>query len=146
VEETCLVLIKPHAIHLFHWILQMLMVPGARILGLKLVPEPDRATVTSHYEEHEGRDYFEWLCTQLIDHPVIAILLSGNDINARIRAIVGPTAPENNPPNTIRGKFSDDRLDTSRQEKRAVRNVVHASEIERSEREREIWFNSSEVI
>ena len=146
-EETTLVLIKPHAVHLTHLILPMLLKPGLRMIGLKLEPRPTRHKVAEHYREHQGCDYFEWLCDQLDGHPVIAIAISGEDAVARVREVVGPTKPEDNPPDTIRGRFSDDYFYISREEKRAVRNVVHASSsIEEAERELKIWFNSAELI
>lgn len=146
-EETTLVLIKPHAIHLTHPILSMLLRPCLRITGLKLIPRPTRGRVEEHYREHRERDYFTWLCDQLDGHPIIAIAIAGKNAVTRVREIVGPIKPEDNPPWTIRGRFSDDTFACSREENRAVRNVIHAaSSVEEAERELGIWFNSTELI
>ena len=125
----------------------MILGPDLQMVGLKMIPRPTRHKVETHYSEHMGRDYFPWLCDQLDGHPIIAIAISGKNAIARIREIVGPTKPEDNPSNTVRGRFSTDRFDTSRKEQRAVNNVVHAaSSAEDAKLELGIWFNLTELL
>lgn len=150
--ETTLVLIKPDGVDrgLIVPILDMLIGSGdLRIVGLKMIPSPVPERVQEHYLEHKGQPYYDWLCKQLETGPLVAIALRGEDIVARVRAIIGPREPEKNPTDgsTIRGRFANDRFDTSKRKERAVRNQVHAaSSLADAARELGLWFNPSEII
>jgi len=147
--ERTLVLIKPHAFQrgLTPYILAMLDDPQLRIVGLKLIPCPTEDQVARHYQEHCDRDYYPWLCRQLSGHAIVAIVLEGKQAIQRVREIAGPTKPEEAASSTIRGRFSDDSFALSRQEQRAVNNVVHAaSDPEAAKAEIRVWFDPGELL
>lgn len=147
--ETTLVLVKPDAVerNLTSLILSMIESDELRIVGHKKLPRPNRSKVEEHYRKHRETDYFPWLSEQLIDHPIDVVAIRGENAIQRVRDIIGPTKPEDNPPYTIRGRFSEDRFDVSRKEERAVRNVIHASSCtEDANHEIWVWFNPAELI
>lgn len=75
------------------------------------------------YIEHQGRTYFEDLCTFMGSGPVFAFVLEGEawvDAVAVWRSLMGPADPHSRPPNTIRGKYAA-RCPT-------MENLVHGSD------------------
>lgn len=80
------------------------------------------------------------------NHAVLALVYEGDNAVSVVRLIAGATKPEEAAPGTIRA-LSDDRFDLSRVEKRAVRNLVHASsDTVEAQREIDLWFLSKELI
>ncbi|MCL2629409.1 MAG: nucleoside-diphosphate kinase [Alphaproteobacteria bacterium] len=81
---------------------------------------------------------------RLLDYmsgPVMAMVLQGNDAIRIVRKLCGTTNPADADPSTIRGKFCNDSLNFSAFEKRAVRNLMHASgNAEEAAAEIELWF------
>ena len=64
-----------------------------------------------------------------------------------VRKIVGPTMPADADMGTIRGDFSVDDATAANRDKRAVRNLVHASETqEEAEHEMSFWFAPEEIF
>jgi len=61
---------------------------------------------------------------------IVAIYEGGEGIRKAIKEKVGPTDPAKAGEDTIRGKWGDDSLEDSFREKRAVRNLAHASDWE----------------
>ena len=83
----------------------------------------------------------KWLIQQLTSGVVIALILSGNHAIEVVRKIIGNTIPLFAELGTIRGDFSIDSPDLSIKEKRALRNLVHASStIKEAKREISLWF------
>lgn len=78
-----------------------------------------------------------WTVDYVSSAPVVAMIVSGEDAIGRVRKIVGPTIPANAPKGTIRGDFSKESAVDANREKRAIRNLVHASG-DPSEAQREI--------
>ena len=63
-----------------------------------------------------------------------------------IRKIAGPTMPTIAEMGTIRGDFSVDDAAAANRNKRAVHNIVHASETpEEAEHEIKFWFAPEEI-
>lgn len=74
--------------------------------------------------------------------PVVPMVVEGPEGTvAKIREIVGKTDPTKADKGTIRGDYAADSFEAADQEKRAVRNIVHASgSPEEAENEIGIWF------
>lgn len=88
-----------------------------------------------------GRMVRTWLTEFLLSGPVVPMVLSGNRAIATVRKIIGHTLPVEASPGTIRGDFSSDSPDLANEERRPVKNLVHASgDPEEAAREIELWF------
>jgi nucleoside-diphosphate kinase len=163
-QDQTLVLIKPDALKnsLTGYILSQLSEfhTGLRFAGMKIV-NVNKMLAEEHYEEHRGKPFFPALLnyiTGLVHYPkepwrqrVIAIIYQGQDAVKKIRALAGPTNPDNareQRPGCIRalgtvvdikneqGKIIGDRLD----------NLIHASAIDsEAEREIKLWFMPEDI-
>lgn len=88
-----------------------------------------------------GKLVRKWLIQHLTSGPVVVIILSGNHAVEIVRKLVGNTVPLFAEPGTIRGDFSVDSPDLSTRERRALQNLIHASEtVEEARREISLWF------
>lgn len=84
----------------------------------------------------------KWLICYIVSGPVIAMVISGNHAIEVVRKIVGNTAPINAKLGTVRGDFSIDSPDLADKEKRAIKNLVHASgTTEEAKKEISLWFS-----
>lgn len=94
-----------------------------------------------------GKKVQEWNVNYLSMGPVVAMVLQGMHAITTVRKIVGSTIPITADPGTIRGDFSIDTNTAANADKRAIRNIVHASG-DPSEAEHEIkhWFKSDELM
>ena len=94
-----------------------------------------------------GKLVRKWLIQQITSGPMIAIILSGNHAIEVVRKIVGNTVPLFAESGTIRGDFSVDSPDLSTKERRALQNLIHASETtEEAKREISLWFEKIENL
>jgi len=144
--EKTLVLIKPLG-------LQNSLLEIMRALkGIGTIVERRLVSVSSeqisvHYAEHSVKAWFGKIVGYYGGQTVMALVLEGPDVIARLRGIVGPSDPRKAAPGQIRAlvlaKFQDKKdgwraieLVTS-----GVDNFVHASDSpEAAEREIALWF------
>lgn len=89
----------------------------------------------------------EWLITFMTAAPVVTMVVEGLHAIDMVRKLVGPTVPALAEVGTIRGDYSVDSQILANSEKRALSNLVHASETT-AEAEHEIgmWFKPEEVV
>ncbi|MCS7184142.1 MAG: nucleoside-diphosphate kinase [Patescibacteria group bacterium] len=88
-----------------------------------------------------------WLIDFMCSGPIVKIALEGNHAVEVVRKIIGPTLPYKAPPGTIRGDFSIDSPIVANLEKRALKNLIHASgNIQEANFELKIWFTSKELL
>lgn len=148
--ERTLVLIKP--LGLQNCLLEILA--AIRSLGTiverRLVPATPEL-IRAHYAEHSEKEFFGRLVQYYAGQTLMAIVLEGPDVVARLRANIGPSNPRNAAPGQLRAlvlaKFEDGKrgwrvieLVTS-----GVDNFVHASDSpETAEREIALWFGRDE--
>jgi len=94
-----------------------------------------------------GKLVQEWNVSYLSGEPVVAMIIEGMHAISTVRKLVGHTLPILADPGTIRGDFSVDTNTAANIDKRAIRNIVHASGDEK-EAEHEInhWFSPEEII
>jgi nucleoside-diphosphate kinase len=116
--ERTLAIIKPDALAARHVgeIVQVYEGNGLTIEAT-LITHLSRERAADFYAEHRGKPFFELLLDFMTRGPVMALVLSGDDVIARIRGIHGDTDPANAAPGTVRARFG-----TSKTE-----NAVHAS-------------------
>jgi len=84
----------------------------ARVLVLS------RDMAEAHYQEHQGKPFFDKLVTYITSGPVCAMVWSGSNSIALVRLLVGDKNPLQAAPGTIRGDYA---LTTTE-------NLVHASD------------------
>jgi nucleoside-diphosphate kinase len=94
-----------------------------------------------------GQAIQERLQKFLLEGPVLAMILEGNHAIETVRKLVGHTEPRQALPGTIRGDFASfESYTIADSEKRAVRNLVHASDApETAKREISVWFKPEEI-
>ena len=79
--------------------------------------------------------------------PVVAMIWQGMNAIGVVRKITGGTEPLTSVPGTIRGDYTIDSYRAADVDKRAVRNIIHASgSIEEAQKEIAIWFKPEEII
>lgn len=93
-----------------------------------------------------GESVREWLLEYMNAAPVVAIAIEGIHAVQMVRKVVGPTLPNKAEIGTIRGDFSVDSPSAANVEKRAIKNLIHASETkEEAEKEISHWFSEEEI-
>jgi len=93
-----------------------------------------------------GKMVREWLINFMCSGPIIKIVVKGTHAVDMIRKLSGQTMPSAAETGTIRGDFSVDSAAAANRDKRAVHNIVHASETpEEAEHEIKFWFSPEEI-
>ena len=91
--------------------------------------------------EKIGHQVRGWLIEYMLSAPLVKMVIEGTHSVDMVRKICGPTLPYMADMGTIRGDFSNDSPAVANAEKRAVANIVHASETpEEAAHEIEHWF------
>jgi len=89
----------------------------------------------------------EWLVDYMVSAPLVRMIVQGVHAVDMVRKIAGPTLPNMADMGTIRGDFSVDSPLIANKEKRAVMNLVHASETaEEAKHEIEHWFGKDAKV
>ena len=92
-----------------------------------------------------GKEVRGWLIEFMTSAPMVKMIIQGIHAVDIVRKIVGPTIPAKADMGTIRGDFSIDSPVLANKEKRAIMNLVHASETtEEAEHEIKYWFGNEE--
>lgn len=118
-QETTLILLKPDCVAkgLNGEVLKRFEAEGFRVRGCKMMQLTDEL-LKEHYSHIADKPFFPDVATFMKSAPVIAVALSGENIIAHVRDLLGPTDSKTAPKGTIRGDFGDDKMT----------NVVHASD------------------
>ncbi len=96
--------------------------------------------------EKIGPEIRKWLMDYLLEAPLVKMVIEGTHAVDMVRKICGPTFPYLADMGTIRGDFSNDSPALANAEKRAVANILHASETsEEAAHEIEHWFGKKET-
>ncbi|HEY9584558.1 MAG TPA: nucleoside-diphosphate kinase [Candidatus Paceibacterota bacterium] len=94
-----------------------------------------------------GKMVREWLVDFMVSAPLVRMVVQGVHAVDMVRKISGPTLPFLADMGTIRGDFSNDSPVLANTEKRAVMNLLHASETpEEAEHEIKHWFGPKPPI
>jgi nucleoside-diphosphate kinase len=87
-----------------------------------------------------------WLINYMVSAPLVKMVVQGVHSVDMVRKIVGPTMPNMAEMGTIRGDFSADSAISANIEKRAIFNLIHASETpEEAAHEIKHWFGKVKI-
>lgn len=131
VEQT-LVLIKPDAVrrNIIGNILSEYERNQLKIVKMKML-RADKEIASKHYVDHKGKAFYEELIDYIRSGPLVSLVIEGEEVIKRVRALNGATNPKEAGDNTIRSLYG---IDLSN-------NTVHASDsIESARKEINIWF------
>jgi nucleoside-diphosphate kinase len=124
---------------------------GLKIVGAKML-SPDYEHYFQHYEgigtlkSRKGEEIFESQLKNMLQGPVIAMVLEGVDAVETVRKMVGATEPKSALPGTIRGDFAHVSYNQANASGKSVSNVVHASaDTKEAAKEIDHWFANSEL-
>lgn len=93
-----------------------------------------------------GKMVRSWLVNYMTSAPLVRMVVQGIHAVDMVRKIVGPTLPYLAEMGTIRGDYSTDSPLLGNKEKRAVMNLVHASETpEEAAHEIKHWFGDKPI-
>lgn len=93
-----------------------------------------------------GPEIRNWLIDYMLSAPLVKMVVEGTHAVDMVRKICGPTLPYLADMGTLRGDFSNDSPIQANVEKRAVANILHASETpEEAAHEIEHWFGDKEM-
>ena len=96
--------------------------------------------------EKLGPEIRKWLVDYMLSAPLVKMVVEGTHAVDMVRKICGPTMPYLADMGTIRGDFSVDSPALANAEKRAVANILHASETpEEAQHEIEHWFEKDAI-
>lgn len=97
-------------------------------------------------EDELGKMVRGWLVDYMTSSPLVKLVVKGPHAIDMVRKMAGDTMPINADAGTIRGDYSVDSAAIANREKRAVMNIVHASETpEEAKHEIEYWFEEDEI-
>ena len=135
--ESTLVLIKPDGVarNLIGEIISRIEAKGYVVADIKALT-PSRELLVKHYEEHEGKPFFEPLVEFMGSGRVVAMRVEGNRVIEGFRSLAGATDPTVAAPGTIRGDLGRD------WGLKVQQNLVHGSDSpESAARELALWFS-----
>lgn len=93
-----------------------------------------------------GKMVRKWLIDFMVSGPSVKMVVSGFHAVKMVRKLVGHTIPSFAEMGTIRGDYSVDSPAFANPQRRAIRNLIHASgNINEAEKEIELWFNPKEI-
>ncbi len=93
-----------------------------------------------------GKMVRKWLIDYMTSAPLVKMMVEGVHAVDMVRKIVGNTMPAVAEMGTIRGDFSADSAAAANRDKRAVHNILHASETaQEAEHEIAHWFTKDEI-
>ncbi len=138
-SQQTLILVKPDGVKrgLVGEVIARIERKGYKVSNLKML-NADRALLSKHYAEHEGKPFYEPLLEFMMSGPIVAMVAEGERVIEGFRKLAGTTDPTTAEPGTIRGDLARD-MGT-----KVVQNIVHGSDSQESaEREIKIFFGSN---
>jgi nucleoside-diphosphate kinase len=130
--DRTLVICKPDAVErrLVGEIVGRLERKGLTIVAAEL-RKIDVDTAGRHYEEHQGKPFYDDLVAFITRSPALAMVVEGPEAFKVVRTLMGSTNPRDAAPGTIRGDLAIE----------LTENLVHGSDSpESAEREISIFF------
>lgn len=145
--QKTLVLVKPDGVKrgLIGEIVKRFEDRGLKICGIKMhqvTPEFSKL----HYSSHIEKPFYPALEKYITETPVVALVVHGAKAVEVVRKLVGPTAPSEAMPGTIRGDFAHQYKEYANKKGFAIKNLIHASGTsEEAEKEIKLWFTDEEL-
>lgn len=137
VEKT-VVLIKPDGMkkHIVGEIIKRFETAGLTLGGLKMV-QLTQEILDEWYAHHKDKPFFPSLCKDMMEVPIVAMILVGEGAIQKVFDICGPTDPAEAKEGTIRHDFGESK----------PKNVVHRSDsMLAAEKEIGLVFHEGEVF
>jgi nucleoside-diphosphate kinase len=118
-DQRTLSIIKPDGVGkgLIGEVIRRFEKEGIRIAAIRMF-RLTRREAEGFYAVHRERPFFGSLTEFISSGPVVAMVLEGDDVIARNRALMGATDPKKAEKGTIRADFADS----------VERNIVHGSD------------------
>jgi nucleoside-diphosphate kinase len=135
--QRTLSIIKPDAVskNLIGEVIRVFEQEGFRIAAMKMV-KLSKAEAQGFYYVHKERPFFDELVDFMISGPVVVMVLEGEDVINRNRAIMGATDPAEADEGTIRKRWADSKQN----------NIVHGSDSDQSAQfEIGYFFSQTEI-
>jgi nucleoside-diphosphate kinase len=124
---------------------------GLKIVAAKMV-SPDYEHYHGHYEgigtlrTRKGEKIFEAQVANMLEGPVIAMVLEGVEAVETVRKMVGDTEPKSAQPGTIRGDYAHMSYARSNEAGVGIPNLIHASaDADEAKQEIAHWFSETEI-
>jgi nucleoside-diphosphate kinase len=136
--EQTLIILKPDCMEhrLYGTVLARFEAAGFDIQACKLT-RLTPGQLREHYAHVADKPFYPDIETFMSSRPVIIAVLSGQNVIARVRELLGPTNSKVAPKGTIRGDFGTEMM----------RNVCHASDSpEAATAEIKRFFSATEVF
>jgi nucleoside-diphosphate kinase len=136
-KERTLILVKPDGVRrgLVGEVISRIETKGYVITSMRML-NADRPILEKHYEEHNGKPFFEPLLEFMSSGPIVAMVAEGERVIEGFRTMAGVTDPTVAAPGSIRGDLARD------QGTKVVQNIVHGSDsVQSAEREIKIFFS-----
>ncbi len=96
--------------------------------------------------EKIGRLVREWILDYMTSGPTVKLMIEGVHAIDMVRKLCGHTVPSSAELGSIRGDFSADSPAAANAGKRAIHNLIHASETpEEAKHEMVLWFKQGEI-
>lgn len=93
-----------------------------------------------------GKQVRGWLLDYMCSGPMVKMVIKGIHAIEMVRKLVGKSLPAEAEMGTIRGDFSVDSAAAANRDKRAIHNLVHASETHpEAENELGLWFALEDI-
>jgi len=136
--QKTLAIIKPDGVarNLIGEVIRRIEANGIKIAAMKML-HMNLAQAEGFYAVHRERPFFESLTQFMSSGPVVAMVLTGDDVIARYRGLMGATNYEEAAEGTIRRDFATD----------IEKNVVHGSDApDTAAFEIAYFFNRFEIL
>ncbi len=136
--QKTLAIIKPDGVarNLIGEVIRRIEAHGIKIAAMKML-HMNLAQAEGFYAVHRERPFFESLTQFMSSGPVVAMVLTGDDVIARYRGLMGATNYEEAAEGTIRRDFATD----------IEKNVVHGSDApDTAAFEIAYFFNRFEIL
>ncbi len=116
--------------------------------GTKIAEDKKAAGLASDKDPMEyGKDIIRQLVKFMTAGPVLMMVWEGNQAVTVVKKITGETEPSTSDVGTIRGDLTVDSYAIAAVDDRAVRNLIHCSDMpSEAEREIAIWFTPEEMV
>lgn len=117
--ERTLSIVKPDGVEkgLIGEVVRRFEKAGIRVVAMRML-RLTKEEAEGFYAVHRERPFFASLTGFMSSGPIVAMVLEGDDVIARNRALMGATDPKKADPGTIRADFAGS----------VERNIVHGSD------------------
>ncbi len=136
--ELTVILLKPDCVqrNLIGEVIGRFEKSGLKVRACKMMQLTD-ALLKDHYSHLADKPFFPEIAGFMKSAPVVAMILEGDNVIAKVRDMVGPTDSTKAPKGTIRGDLGRTKME----------NIVHASDTpENAAAEVKRFFKQEEIF